>query len=288
MRTRTPHRPARPAQPSTTSGALGTAGTGQVETTRADPRQDPLFVQSIDRALQVLSAFHETSRPLTLQDISRITGLGRSAVQRMIFTLRALGYIDRDPDDRGYVPGLRILDHTLDFQRLNPVVVKANPILLELRRMTRERVDLSLRDDLRLVYATRLQSKREILTSTLIGNSVPLFCTSGGWAIMAHLDQAEVEDILHRSDRIRHTPHTLTDLRDLRRAVAETRERGYAVAREQILTGEIALGVAILNAQGDPVAAIHLAGSLAEWSREDFEKQFAPLMIQAARTIGRA
>lgn len=253
-----------------------------------DARQDPLFVQSLARAMQVMAAFQHTDKPLSLQEISKLSGIGRSAVQRMIFTLRAMGYIERDPDDRGYVPGLRILDHTLDFQRLNPVVVKATPVLLELRRSARERVDLSLWNDTRLVYASRLQTKREILTATLIGHSVPLFSTSGGWAILAHLDDAEVDDLLERSNREKWTPKTITDIKDLKTSIEQTRQRGYSLAKEQLLTGEIALGAAILNPQGRPVAAIHLAGSLAEWSPEDFEKQFASLVIQAARTISRA
>ncbi|MEJ8475717.1 IclR family transcriptional regulator [Roseibium algae] len=248
---------------------------------------DPLFIQSIGRAMQVLSVFHQTDRPLSLQEISTLSGLGRSAVQRIIFTLRTMGYITRDPDDRGYVPGLRILDHSLDFQRLNPIVVTANPVLLELRRTIRERVDLSLFDDLRLVYASRLQSKREILSSTMIGHSVPTFCTSGGWAILAHLDDAEVDDILIRSTLTAVTPKTITNLDALKAKITETRANGFALALEQILAGEITIGAAILDSQRRPVAAIHVAGSLAEWTAKDFSRKFAPLIVQAAQTISR-
>lgn len=249
--------------------------------------EDPLFIQSVGRAMQVLSAFHQSEKPMSLQDLADQTGLTRSAVQRLVFTLRHLGYVTRDPDDTGYVPGLRILDHSLDFLRLNPVVVKATPVLLELRRQVRERVDLSLWDGLRLVYASRLQSKREILSSTMVGHSVPLFCTSGGWAILARLPEAECEELIARSNRVPVTPQTITDPAVLMEHVAETRRNGYALALEQILTGEIAIGAAILGASGRPVAAIHVAGSLAEWEPEDFARQVAPLVIQTAQTISR-
>ncbi|SHM66888.1 transcriptional regulator, IclR family [Roseibium suaedae] len=256
-------------------------------TENGEAERDPLFVQSIARAMEVLSIFHQVDRPLSLQEIASMTGLGRSNVQRIVFTLRSLGYITRDPDDRGYVPGLRLLDHSLDFLRLNPVVVKATPILLELRRAVRERVDLSIWDDLRLVYASRLQSKREILTSTFLGYSVPVFCVSGGWAILSQLDEDEVSDIIERSHRAPLTPLTITDPDLLKDKIRETRENGYALALEQILPGEIAIGAAILDQAQRPVAAIHVAGSLAEWTPEEFTRQFAPLLIQAARTISR-
>jgi IclR family pca regulon transcriptional regulator len=248
---------------------------------------DPLFVDAIARAMQVLSAFHRTSKPLTLNEIANISGLGKSAVQRIVHTLRQQGYVERDPNDRGYVPGIRILDHTLDYLRLNAIIVRALPSLLELRRDASERVDLSLRDDLRLVYALRLQSKREAFFATFIGNSVPLYCTSGGRAIMAQLDDDEVDEIIQRSNRRKFTPRTITDPQEIREKVLEARENGYALASEEVLQGEIAIGAAIRGPDGRPVAALHVGGSLSEWDTESFSRQFAPLLMAAAGTINR-
>lgn len=248
---------------------------------------DPLFVQSIARAMQVLSSFHQAGRPLTLNEIAAAAGIGKSAAQRVVHTLKTLGYIERDADDRGYVPGIRILDHTLDYLRLNLLIARASPVLLELRRNVRERVDLSLRDDLRLVYASRLQSKRETFFATLVGHSVPVFCTSGGRAVMAHLSDGEVDDIITRSDRTPFTAKTLTEPEAIRKKVREARQNGYAVTLEEVLPGEVALGVAILGPASVPRGAIHVAGSLGEWQAEEFCARFAPLAAEAARAISR-
>lgn len=249
--------------------------------------EDPLFVQSIARAMEVLSVFRHAEKPLTLTDIAMRAGAGRSAVQRVVHTLRALGYIERDPDDRGYVPGIRVLDLTLDYLRLNSLVERATPVLLELRRNTRERIDLSLLDGLRMVYAARLQSKRENFFATLVGHSVPVFCTSGGRAGMARLADSEVDDIIDRSDRRPFTVKTITEPDAIRRKVREAREIGYALAVEEVLLGEVAIGVALTDAAGRPVAAIHLAGSLSEWTVDEFCQRFAPLAAEAARAINR-
>jgi DNA-binding IclR family transcriptional regulator len=255
--------------------------------TRSDgvDRDHPLFVHSVARALDVLSAFHVAEHPLSLGELSRLSGVGRSAVQRIVHTLRELGYLDRDPADTGYVPGIRILDHSRDFQRFNPVIVRATPVLLELRRTVRERVDLSLRDDLRLVYARRLLSKREILMSTLVGQSVPLHATSGGWAIMAALPPDEVDDVLARAQLRPVTPRTLTDPDAIREVLETARRQGYAMASEQILLGEIAVGVAILGRDGRPVGAIHVAGSLSEWEPDAFARHVAPHAMAAAAAV---
>jgi IclR family transcriptional regulator, pca regulon regulatory protein len=250
-----------------------------------EQRADPLFTNSIARAMQVLAAFHHADRPLSLADIAQGAGIDRSAAQRIVHTLRSLGYIRRDAEDRGYLPGIRILDHTLDFLRMDPLIQRATPVILELRRNVRERVDLSLFDGQRVVYAARMQSKRETFYATLVGHSVPTFCSSGGWAILARLPEEEAGRIVEDSDRMPFTPRTLTEPDKIMDEVAATRARGYSIAVEQILLGEVAIGVAVTGPQGRPVAAIHVAGSLSEWTAQDFSTRVAPLALEAARAI---
>lgn len=235
--------------------------------------------------MQVLGAFHHTDRPLSLSEIAAHAGVDRSTAQRMVHTLRSMGYIRRAAVGNGFVPGIRLLDHTLDYLRLDPLVRRATPVLQELRKEVRERVDLSLFDDLRVVYAVRLQSKRQTFYTTLVGHSVPSFCSSGGWAILSRLPESQVRDIIDRSDRRPFTPHTVTEIPEILDKIAETRANGYALALNQILLGEIAAGFPVLDANGDPVAAIHVAGSLAEWTPEDFVNRNIPLALEAARAI---
>ena len=105
---------------------------------------------------------------------------------------------------------------------------------------------------------------------------------------MALLSDAEVDDILARSQFIQITVKTITDLAQIREKVQEAREVGYALALEEVVPGEIAIGAAITGPDGRPIAAIHVAGSLSEWQPEDFAQRFAPLAQSAARAISRA
>lgn len=247
--------------------------------------ENALFVQSLARGMSVLEAFRDADGALSLGQIAARTGLTRSAAQRLVYTFRTLGYLTLAEDGRGFRLDLPILDLTHDYLRLNPLVRRASPILLDLRRNVRERVDLSLFDGQRMVYAARMQSKRETFFATLVGNSVPTTCTSGGWAVMAMLPPTEVDQILDQASLRPLTPRTLTDPQAIRDQVALAREAGHALALEQILMGEVALGVAIPDASGRPIAAIHIAGSLSEWDPEEFRRRNAPLAAEAVRSI---
>lgn len=249
---------------------------------------DPLFVRSVARAVAVLSAFDSARNPLTLNEVATLAGLERSAAQRMVHTLMQLGLIRRDAQDRGYLPGARLLTMAYSALRLNPAVQSASPILLELRRRTRERVDMSLWDDVRLIYTIRMPSKHEFFTATLTGNTVPVYCTAGGLAVLSRLADGEIADIFARSDRTPFTPDTMTTLEAVMVAVEATRQRGHAIATAQLVRHEVALGAPILEASGRPIGAVHLAGSLAEHDPIEFSAKFGPMLEAAAKSITRA
>ena len=251
----------------------------------AQDRAGALFVQSVEKAMAILSAFHHADGPLTLSELADRANVERSAAQRMVHTLRALGYIRRDAEQKGFLPGIRILDHTLDYLRLHPLVRAATPVLQELRRSVRERVDLSLFDDIRVLYAVRLQTKRQTFNTSLVGHSVPTFCSSGGLAILSKMLDGQARDIVERSDRQPFTPDTLTDVEAVLEKVNQTRAMGFSLTTNQILLGEIAAGFPVLDNKGSPVAAIHIAGSLAEWTENEYIQKVVPLGLQAARAI---
>ncbi len=248
-------------------------------------KDDPLFLRSVARTVAVMMAFQNARHPLSLSQVAAEAGIDRSAAQRIIHSLMKLDMLSRDPEDRGYLPGMRVLDMTHDLLRLNPMLQRANPVLLQLRRRVRERVDLSLFDDVRVIYALRMPSKHETFNATIVGNTVPTYCTAGGIAVLARLPDEKIADIVGRSDLTPFTQHTLRDLDGVMQYVNATRKRGHSILLRQLLNHEIAMGAAITDAKGIPVGAIHVAGNLQEWTEEEFSNNFGLLLQTAAKTI---
>lgn len=243
------------------------------------------FNQSLAKGFGILEAFSQHPGPLSLNELVERSGLDRSSTQRMLHTLVALGYLERGPNGRGYVLGKKILDRTFDFLRGHPLLERATPILEQLQRECGERVDLSLFDDLTIVYALRRQTKRQTFFATLVGRRMPTFASSGGRAMMAHLSDAEVDDILARSHLKAYTPKTITNPDVIRERVQIAREQSYALSVEENLVGEVVLASAVVDHAGRPQAAIHIAGLLAEWTPESFAQRFSSLAISAARAL---
>jgi IclR family pca regulon transcriptional regulator len=249
------------------------------------PPTDNLFVQSVAKCLAVLEALSARQQPLSLSELAERAGMDRSTAQRMAHTLTVLGYLEKGPQGKGLVLGKKLLDRTFDYLSGHPLIERATPVLADLQRETGERIDLSLFDDLSIIYALRRQSKRETFFATLVGRRIPTFCSAGGRAVMSCLPDAAVDDILARSELVPMTSKTIVDVETIRIKVAESRTRNFSLSLEECHMGELAVACAILDQDRRPVAAVHITGSCADWMPDVFVKRFAPLVMEAARAL---
>ncbi|OHV09340.1 IclR family transcriptional regulator [Kushneria phosphatilytica] len=246
-----------------------------------------LFVHSLEKAMTVLYAFTEHSVSLSHQELVEATGLDRSSVQRFTHTLTRLGMLEQHPDTRRFYLGKRTLELSWAYLRAHPLIDRVMPTILSLREKCHERVNLSLFDDTTLIYVVRQSSRYDYPEASLVGRRMPLFCTAGGRAMLAQLNDGQVDDILRRSDRRSLTPDTLTTLTALRREVKRARRNGYAMAIEECVPGELTLGKAITDRHGAPMGAIHIAATREHWTPERFRYQLAPMLMEAVENLNR-
>jgi IclR family transcriptional regulator, pca regulon regulatory protein len=257
-----------------------------VQSVTAAPKSDRLHVESVSRAFRLLEAFANSTRPMSLSQLASAAGVDKSAAQRLCHTLRSLGYLERV--HRGLQPGRKLLDRSYDYLRSNSLVVRSHPILVELRRESEERIALSLFDDVTMVYAVGLDSKRDAYYAHMAGRRVPTFCTSAGRAVLARLSDAQILDILARSNRTPLTPKTTIGIDANFHQVKRARSAGYSLTLEESMIGEVVIAAAVTDERGLPCAAVSLAGSLSEWTPKAFERKFGPLVVSTARAISTA
>jgi DNA-binding IclR family transcriptional regulator len=247
----------------------------------------PLFVKSLEKAMNVLQSFDRGDAFQTLQQIAESSHIDKSTAQRLSYTLRELGFLEQCPVTRRYRIGRKALDLTFNYLRNDPLVERATPILIDLARTTNERVDLSIMDGTDIVYVARFQSKRQTFATTLIGRRVPAFCTAGGRSMLAHMDDDQVREFIGRSKLTPLTQFTIIEPEAIFQRVTLARRRGYAVNVEECLPGEIVVSAAVTGDRGIPVGAVHVAGSMSEWVPDEFEKKIAPTVVAAARALSR-
>jgi DNA-binding IclR family transcriptional regulator len=167
-----------------------------------------LFVGGVDKGLQVLRAFYDRPMPLSLTDVAAATGMGRSAAQRFLYTLKTLGYLRQNPSTRRYTLSPRVLDFGFAYLRNDSLVEKSFTYLLDASKRTDETVNLTELDGTEVIYVSRFPSRKVISVDIILGARLPVYCTAPGRAMLSQMAPADAEAIIARSDRVARTPFT--------------------------------------------------------------------------------
>jgi len=248
----------------------------------------PLFVASLEKGFQVLETLAAAQRPLSLAEIARLSGIGRSAAQRFAYTLRTLGYVDQYPDNKRYVLSTKMISFGQAYASSDAVQRLAEPILQQLHEDCGETVNLTVLDGHDVVYVLRYLSQHVVSVNLQVGARLPAYCTAPGRAILAHLSEVQAAQLLRSSDRVKHTDKTETDFDRLMQRLREVRDRGYSLNDQETFAGDISVAAAIVDRLGRPVAAVNVAVPSPRWSVKSLEAEWASAVVTAASRISAA
>lgn len=244
-----------------------------------------LFVNSVDKAMRVLTAFDGSKRHLTLSQIASLTDMDLSSAQRFTYTLATLGYLRKDSESKAYELSPKLFDFTYHYLASNDLIHRATPYLLQLSRETAETTNITVLDGSDIVFVLRIVSQHVLNPNVIVGTRLPAYCTAPGLAILAQLPEDEVNTVLDQSQLVAHTPHTITQARAIKARLSAIRAAGYAHAEEEYFFGDISTAAAILDANGRPVGAINVAVAKPRWNGEEDERRISDLVITAAAAI---
>ena len=245
----------------------------------------PLFVNSVAKALAVLTAFGSERRNMSLPEIAEATGIGKSAAQRFAFTLETLGYLRRDPVSRRYRLSPRTLELGVRYVQADELVEYAMPFLSELNRRCLETVNLSRPDGVDMVCVARFPGYKQVTSHMPLGMRLPMFCTSVGRAFLSGLPEEDQLRMIEASNLRQFTPNTVTNPARLAMLISSARRDGFATAIDEYYRGDIAIGAPVFDSRGTPVAAINISVPMTRWKPEEAISQLAPFVIETAHQV---
>ncbi|MFT4229608.1 MAG: IclR family transcriptional regulator C-terminal domain-containing protein [Microbacterium sp.] len=240
------------------------------------------FVQSLERGLAVIRAFDADHPRLTLSDVARETGVSRAAARRFLLTLVELGYVATDGREFRLQP--RVLD--LGFAYLSGLGLPelAQPHLRRLSDASRESSSAAVLDGADIVYVSRVAVSRIMSVAIGVGTRLPAHATSMGRAIVGCGTAERREEFLRNVEPRRLTPHTITDVAQLRTALDDVRRRGWALVDQELEEGLRSVAAPVRDATGEVVAAVNLAAPIRRGIAE-VEGELVPLLLEAAAGI---
>lgn len=216
--------------------------------------RDPSKVQSVERACAILEYLAGCDQAQSALEVSRVIGVERTGVHRLLRTLLDAGMVWSDVKGR-YAIGPRALTVGMSYVEQMQVRRIALPYLMELSYEYTERpwsVVLAVFDGKDILLVERLWNPRTPLNSLIeIGGRMPVDRTAAGWAYLAQLPQETAMDIVGEQ-RYKEIEPKLAQAQ---------RSNGLAFAHEELQPGIDALSAPILDALGRPVALIIVGGT---------------------------
>lgn len=200
-----------------------------VEEQTNEKEKDRLFVSSLARGISVLAAFSPNRVTMSAGDLTRATGLPKSTITRLSYTLIKLGYLSFREDIGHYQLHPRIL--TLGYPVLANVDRRhvAAPLMQDLANYSGGTVSLGIRDGLSMILIERSRNRTVRALPLDIGSRLPLATTAMGRAYFAAARVDERKSVLELYQE-RH-PQQFGNIREtLEQSVTDYRQRGYCKA----------------------------------------------------------
>jgi IclR family transcriptional regulator, KDG regulon repressor len=242
-------------------------------------------IKSIARAIRILEAFQD-GEGFTVSELGRSIKAPKSSVHEILSTLVAEGVLIKDSTSNIYRIGVKLLELASYARRSLAVSREATPVLEALNQLFNETVQLTILDGDEILYVGGFESTRQLRTFFKLGERAPLHCTALGKAIMAFLPAEESDAIVARNGLARFTRNTIVDKRQLRRELAATAARGFAVDNVEHEEGVRCVAAPIRNHEGRVVASVSVSGP-SQRLPPDRDAVIAARVIAAANEISR-
>lgn len=206
--------------------------------------------QVLTRAAAILRSVAKEPNGMSLGELARELDLAKSTVQRIVGSLADEGLLFLSPTLGGIRIGPEIirLASATEFN----VVENLRPHLQWLVNKTGETVDLSVLNGGSVVFLEQLQGKHRLSPASAVGERFPVHVCAPGIMMLAISNDEQARKAIANSKE-EHENAPIEDEK-LWALITEAREKGYAVDNEFHSEGISAVGIAIKDPFGRPLA----------------------------------
>jgi DNA-binding IclR family transcriptional regulator len=208
----------------------------------------------LDRAFRILAAFEPGRRSLSLAALSRRAALPKPTALRLARKLVQCGALER-AENGEYVVGLRLLEIASLAPRGHGLRQVALPFMSDLAEVTRQHVQLAVREGIQATLVERLSAHQAIPVQYRVGGRLPLHSTGLGLVLLAFAPPDMQEEFLAKPI-YREPDNVLIPAAVMRRTLAEVRHERLAIYRRQETEVLVAVAAPVYGEDDTVVAAL--------------------------------
>jgi len=241
-------------------------------------------IQSIERASKLLDLFSVNRPRLGISEISRELELAKGTVQGLVRTMASEGLLSQDTETRKYRLGSKVYELGAIFGKSLDVNQRARVFANEIAGRRKLIVRIGIWDKGSVLITLTAHAGSGSAPAGDFALRVPAYCTGMGKALLAFLDQKELDLYIEQTELNAFTPNTITDKDSLREELKLTKARGYASNREEHWLRRGAIAAPIWGRNHFLVASLALVGDPSRFLGEENDALIVELM-ETAREI---
>lgn len=223
------------------------------------------------KATRTLFRIVETVRDLesvTTTDVANELDVATSTVHRHLKTLHDLGYVIREGNE--YRLSLRFLDLGVRVRQRRAAYREMKATARDLADQTGELVSFVVEECGAGVFLYRERGDRGVESAAYVGKRVDLHTIAAGKALLAHLPDERIDEIVGRGDLSARTENTVTDRDEFMTELEQVMEDGLAFAIGEHTVGLDSVGAAVTTPDGDVIGGLSIAGPTHRMDEERF------------------
>ena len=240
-------------------------------------------IHSVENTFSLLEVLADNGLELGIAELCKKISLPKGTVHRLLGTLKNLGYIEQNPQNRKYRLTIKIFN--LGAAVTDRVgLVQIIPHMKKLSLKFNETINLAILDRDEITYLYSVGSDNTLKLDLTIGSHQPAYCAAGGKVLLAYLSEQELDGYLQRVKLESYTPYTITSKEYLKKDLKLIRERGYSFVNEEYMQGVSCVAVPLKDQQGKVCAGLSFSVPTVRMDKEKLP-QLIDSLISTAKKI---
>ncbi len=239
------------------------------------------------KPLALLEAVAALQHPASLAELAVNVGVPKPTMHRWLGSLEDAGLIQRTLDRRRYELAPRASQLAFSILSNRPSGTIRHEILRRVVHEVGEACNITVLDGTQVTYLDRVESKWPLRITFQQGSKVPAYCSASGKLFLALMQPAKRDLLLTEMTFERMTDNTVTERNVLMKELSEVRRDGYALDREEFLTGLVCLAVPIFYQKGRTrtcAAALAIQAPVARMAQAEMLTKL-PILKNAAKAL---
>jgi IclR family transcriptional regulator, KDG regulon repressor len=221
------------------------------------------MIASHKKLTSILELFLKDKEELSLSEMSKLTGLNKSTINRISSFLVDENYLKQQEKRGKYSLGMKFLDFSAAIKSRIKIRDIALRSMDKLMHTVKESCALILWDGQKAFLIDSVEYDSVLQASPSEKSKLALHATTGGKIILANMDDKSIDKYIDEGMIEKFTEHTITDADELKKHLMLIREQGFAIEIEEHVIGVSSVAAGIRDRERKVIGAIAVIGPTA-------------------------